>query len=279
MTVVPESLSETLSYRYAVEREIGRGGMATVYLARDTGDGRAVAVKVMHEALVATVGADRFLREMELAATLVHPRIVPLVDSGTAGRLLYYVMPYVEGETLYERLEQERRLPMDDTLRIAGDVASALSYAHGRGVLHRDIKPENVVLAADGAMVLDFGLARAIGTADYRRLTQTGIIVGTVFYMSPEQIREDRDLDQRTDIYGLGCILYEMLTGAPPFVGRSLSDIISKILRGSYPSVRSVRPDVPAAVEDVVRRALAKGVDQRFATADDFAAALADGRR
>ena len=277
MTAVPESLRETLSHRYAVEREIGRGGMATVYLARDTGDGRTVAVKVMHEALVATVGADRFLREMELAATLVHPHIVPLIDSGTAGRLLYYVMPYVEGETLYQRLERERRLPLDEAFRVARDIASALSYAHGRGVLHRDIKPENVVLAEGGAMVLDFGLARAIGTADYRRLTQTGIIVGTVFYMSPEQIREDRNLDQRTDIYALGCILYEMLTGAPPFVGRSLSDIISKILKGSFPPVRTVRPEVPAAVEDVIVRALAKGVDQRFATADDFAAALAEG--
>jgi serine/threonine-protein kinase len=279
MTAVPESLRETLSHRYAIEREIGRGGMATVYLARDTADGRTVAVKVMHEALVATVGADRFLREMELAATLVHPHIVPLIDSGTAGRLLYYVMPYVEGETLYQRLERERRLPLDEAFSIAGDIASALSYAHGRGVLHRDIKPENVVLAAGGAMVLDFGLARAIGTADYRRLTQTGIIVGTVFYMSPEQIREDRNLDQRTDIYALGCILYEMLTGAPPFVGRSLSDIISKILKGSFPSVRTVRPEVPTAVEDVVGRALAKGVDQRFATAADFAAAVAAARR
>jgi serine/threonine protein kinase len=274
MTAVPESLSGTLNGRYAVEREVGRGGMATVYLARDTRDGNAVAVKVMHSSLVATVGADRFLREMELAGTLVHPHIVPLIDSGSAGRLLYYVMPYIEGESLYERLERERRLPLDDALRIAADVASALAYAHGRGVLHRDIKPENILLHEGRALVLDFGLARAIGTAEYRRLTETGIIVGTVFYMSPEQIREDRDLDQRTDIYGLGCILYEMLTGAPPFVGRSLSDIITRILRAAVPSARSVRPDVPPRVDETLRRALAKTVDQRFPSAEEFAAAL-----
>lgn len=277
MTAVPESLTETLSARYAVEREIGRGGMATVYLARDLREDRQVAVKVMHQGLVATVGADRFLREIELAASLSHPRIVPLTDSGSAGRLLYYVMPYVEGETLYERLERERTLPLDQALQIARDVASALSYAHGRGVLHRDVKPENIMVSGNSAMMVDFGLARAIGAANYRRLTETGIIVGTVFYMSPEQIREDRDLDQRTDIYSLGCILYEMLTGAPPFTGRSLSDIVTRILRSPVPSARSVRPEIPTAVDDAVRRALAKVADQRFATAEDFAAALALG--
>jgi serine/threonine-protein kinase len=277
MTAVPESLTETLSARYAVEREIGRGGMATVYLARDLREDRQVAVKVMHQGLVATVGADRFLREIELAASLSHPRIVPLTDSGSAGRLLYYVMPYVEGETLYERLERERTLPLDQALQITRDVASALSYAHGRGVLHRDVKPENIMVSGNSAMMVDFGLARAIGAANYRRLTETGIIVGTVFYMSPEQIREDRDLDQRTDIDSLGCILYEMLTGAPPFTGRSLSDIVTRILRSPVPSARSVRPEIPAAVDDAVRRALAKAAGQRFATAEDFAAALAPG--
>jgi serine/threonine-protein kinase len=278
MSAVPEPLREALGNRYAFEREIGRGGMATVYLARDTRDDRSVAVKVMHPGLVATVGADRFLREVEVAASLAHPNIVPLTDSGSAGRLLYYVMPFIEGETLFQRLERERRLPLDAALAVARDVAAALAYAHERGVLHRDVKPENVLLGAGGAMVLDFGLARAIGAADYRRLTETGIIVGTVFYLSPEQIREDRDLDQRTDVYSLGCVLYEMLTGGPPFSGRSLSEIITRILRSPVPSARTVRPDIPAGIDDALGRALTKVAGQRFPTADAFAVALATGR-
>ena len=274
MSAIPEPVREALGDRYAFEHEVGRGGMATVYRALDTRDGRTVAVKVMHPGLVATVGADRFLREIEVAASLAHPNIVPLTDSGGAGRLLYYVMPFVEGETLFQRLERERRLPLNDALAIARDVAAALAYAHGRGVLHRDVKPENVLLGAGGAMVLDFGLARAIGAADYRRLTETGIIVGTVFYLSPEQIREDRDLDQRTDVYSLGCVLYEMLTGGPPFSGRSLSEIITRVLRSPVPSARTVRPDIPAAIDEALGRALAKAAGQRFPTADAFAAAL-----
>jgi serine/threonine-protein kinase len=274
VTAVPDLLTEALGQRYAVDREIGRGGMATVYLARDLREHRPVAVKVMHAGLVATIGADRFLREMDLAATLSHPRIVPLTDSGSAGRVLYYVMPYIEGESLFERLERDRQLPLADALRITRDVAEALAYAHGQGVLHRDIKPENVLLRDGRALVVDFGLARAIGAANYRRLTETGIIVGTAFYMSPEQIREDRHLDQRTDIYGLGCIFYEMLTGGPPFAGRSLNDTISRILRAPVPSARLVRPELPEAVDTALGRALAKSAADRFATADEFVAAL-----
>jgi serine/threonine-protein kinase len=274
VTVVREVLSEAVGDRYTVEREIGRGGMATVYLGRDLRHDRAVAIKVMHRGLAASLGSARFLREIEIAASLAHPRIVPLYDSGEAGGVLYYVMPYVEGESLYERLERERRLTLDDALRITHDVADALGYAHGRGVLHRDVKPENILLAGGHALVADFGLARAIGAADRRKLTETGVMLGTIFYMSPEQLRADRNLDQRADIYSLGCIAYEMLTGEPPYSGRSLEDVIARIIRAPVPSAKRLRPDVPAAVDRAVGMALAKSVDERFGSMQEFAAAL-----
>ena len=274
MTAVRELLAEALGARYVLEQELGRGGMATVYLARDVQDRRAVAVKLMHPGLVADLGAERFLREMGIAASLAHPLIVPLSESGNAGGIPYYIMPYVEGESLYARLQRERRLPLDEALQITHDVAAALGYAHGRRVLHRDVKPENILLAGGRALVADFGLARAIGAADYRRLTATGVIVGTAFYMSPEQLREDRDLDQRADIYSLGCILYEMLTGGPPFTGRSLTEVATRILRAPVPSVSRVRAGVPAAVDTALARALAKSASGRFATMQEFAAAL-----
>ena len=277
MTVVREVLSEAVSDRYKVEREIGRGGMATVYLARDLRHDRAVAIKVMHRGLAASLGSARFLREIEIAASLSHPRIVPLYDSGEAGGVLYYVMPYVEGESLYERLERERQLPFDDALRISLDVADALGYAHGRSVLHRDVKPENILLAAGHALVADFGLARAIGAADRRKLTETGVMLGTIFYMSPEQLRADRDLDQRADIYSLACITYEMLTGETPYSGRSLEDVIGRIIRAPVPSARRLRPDVPAAVDQAIGKALAKSVDERFSSMEELAAALGAG--
>jgi serine/threonine protein kinase len=277
VTVVREVLSEAVSDRYKVEREIGRGGMATVYLARDLRHDRAVAIKVMHRGLAASLGSARFLREIEIAASLSHPRIVPLYDSGEAGGVLYYVMPYVEGESLYERLERERQLPFDDALRISLDVADALGYAHGRSVLHRDVKPENILLAAGHALVADFGLARAIGAADRRKLTETGVMLGTIFYMSPEQLRADRDLDQRADIYSLACITYEMLTGEPPYSGRSLEDVIGRIIRAPVPSARRLRPDVPAAVDQAIGKALAKSVDERFSSMEELAAALGAG--
>jgi serine/threonine protein kinase len=259
--------------RYTVERELARGGMATVYLARDR-EGRQVAIKVMHPGVADALGAERFLREIAIAGAMAHPGIVPLHDSGAAGGLLYYVMPYVEGESLGERLQRERRLPLAEALQITRDVAAALGYAHARGVLHRDVKPENILLAGGRAMVADFGLARAIGAADYEKLTQTGVIVGTAFYLSPEQLLEDRNLDQRADIYSLGCILYEMLTGAPPFTGASLSEVAARILRALAPPVRQVDPAVPEAVDRAIGRALEKSAAARFATMEEFAAAL-----
>jgi serine/threonine-protein kinase len=271
---VREVLAEALRDRYSLERELGRGGMATVYLARDLQRGEFVAVKVMHSNLADALDSKRFRREMGIAASLGHPLIVPLRDSGNAGGTLYYIMPYVEGESLYDRLQRERRLSLEDALQITHDVAAALGYAHNRGVLHRDVKPENILLAGGRALIADFGLARAIGAADYQKLTETGVIVGTLYYMSPEQLREDRDLDQRSDTYSLGCILYEMLTGGPPYTGRSLTEVASRILRASVPSVRRLRPEVPAAVDQAISRSLAKAASDRFATMEEFAAAL-----
>ncbi len=274
VTGVRELLAEALGDRYAIERELGRGGMATVFLARDAAQQQPVAIKVMHPDLAASIDSERFRREIGIAAALAHPLIVPLYDSGSVGGVRYYIMQYVEGESLFERLQRQRQLALDDAMQITHDVAGALGYAHSRGVLHRDVKPENILLAGGRALVADFGLARAIGAADYQRLTETGVIVGTVYYMSPEQLREDRDLDQRTDIYSLGCILYEMLTGGPPFTGRSLTEVVSRILRASVPSARRVTAGVPPAVDHAIGRALAKSAAERFATMEEFAAAL-----
>ncbi|MGH7517829.1 MAG: serine/threonine-protein kinase [Gemmatimonadales bacterium] len=274
VTAVRELLAEALSDRYSLERELGRGSMATVFLARDVRHRRPVAVKVMHPSLAGALDSERFLREIEIAASLSHPLIVPLYDSGNARGFLYYIMPYVEGESLYGRLRRERRLSLEDALQITHDVAQALGYAHSRGVLHRDVKPENILLAGGHALIADFGLARALATADHRKLTETGVIVGTPFYMSPEQLREDSDLDQRADIYGLGCILYEMLTGGPPYTGRSLKELATRILRAPVPSVQRLQADVPAAVDQAISKALAKSAAERFGTMQEFAAAL-----
>lgn len=274
MSVVRERVEEVLGDRYTIERELGHGGMATVWLARDAQQLGLVAIKVMQPALASGLDSKRFIREMGIAASLDHPLIVPLYDSGNAGGMLYYIMPYVEGESLYDRLQRERRLSLEDALRITQDVAAALGYAHTRGVLHRDVKPENVLLAGGRALIADFGLARAIGAANYQRLTETGLIVGTLYYMSPEQLREDPDLDQRADIYGLGCILYEMLSGEPPYTGRSITEVASRILRAPVPSVLRLNPDVPSAVDQAISRALAKSAAGRFATMPEFAAAL-----
>jgi serine/threonine protein kinase len=281
-TLVWNSLADALSVRYVLERELGRGGMATVYLAREVEGGRAVAVKAMRPELGSALGPERFQREMDIAGSLSHPGIVPLIDSGRAGPLLYYVMPFVEGESLHARLERERRLPLDDALRVAHDVAEALGYAHEHGILHRDVKPDNILLAGEPsrgaagwrALIADFGLARAIGAADSTKLTKTGTIVGTAHYMSPEQIREDRTIDERSDVYSLGCVLYEMLTGAPPFLGRTVTDLVMKILRTPPAAVTMVNPDVPASVDGAIARALAKLPGERFATMRDLGAAL-----
>jgi len=271
---VRDLLSQALGERYSLEGEVARGGMATVYLARDTTTHQPVAVKVMHPRLATALGAERFLREIEVVSSMDHPGIVPLRQSGNVRGMLYYIMPYIEGESLHERLQREKRLPLDDALGITHDIAAALGYAHGRGVLHRDVKPENILLAGGHALMADFGLARAIGAADYQKLTETGIIVGTIFYMSPEQLKEDRGLDQRADIYSLGCILFEMLTGAPPYTGTSLKDVAMKILRAPIPSAQRVRPEVPTAVDQVIAKALARSVAERFGTMQELAASL-----
>jgi serine/threonine protein kinase len=218
-----DRLRKALAERYAVDRELGRGGMATVFLARDLKHQRPVAVKVLNPEVAAVLGPERFLHEIEVAAGLDHPHILPLFDSGEADGLLYYVMPFVEGGTLRDRLNREKQLPVDDALQLAREVADALSYAHGQNVIHRDIKPENIMLAGGHARVADFGIARALSAAGGERLTQTGVAVGTPLYMSPEQATGGSDVDGRSDLYSLGCVLYEMLAGTPPFTGTAQS--------------------------------------------------------
>ncbi len=268
-------LQAALTGRYTIEHELGRGGMATVYLAQDLRHGRPIALKVLRPELAAALGPGRFLREIEIAARLTHPNILPLHDSGEAGGLLYYVMPYVDGESLRSRLAREGPLPLDRALEIAREVASALGYAHEHGVVHRDIKPENVLLESGHAVVADFGVARAVWELAGDRLTETGIAVGSPAYMSPEQAGAEERLDGRSDIYALGCVLYEMLVGEPPFTGPTPRAVAAKHLRQSVPSARITRPGVPAAVDRVIRTALAKVPADRFSDAAHFAAALA----
>jgi len=276
---VPELLSQlhvALGDRYEVDRELGRGGMATVFLARDTRQDRPVALKVLHPDLAAAVGSARFRREIRLATQLAHPHIVPLYDSGDADGQLYYVMPLVSGESLRQRLDREQQLPVGEALRITCEVASALDYAHRKGVVHRDVKPENILLATDGrAVVADFGIARAIGeSAAGTSITQTGVAVGTPRYMSPEQALADRQLDGRSDEYALACVLYEMLAGQPPFVGPNAQAIMARHALEPVPSLQVVRATVPDDVEAAVERALSKSPGDRFATVAQFADAL-----
>jgi serine/threonine-protein kinase len=267
-------LTAALSDRYRIERELGTGGMATVYLAHDLRHEREVAIKVLHPDLGAALGGERFLSEIKTTAKLQHPHILPLLDSGAADGLLFYVMPYVRGETLRTRLERERQLPIEDALRISREVADALSAAHSLGIIHRDIKPENILLQGGHALVADFGIALAVQHAGGQRMTQTGLSLGTPQYMSPEQAMGERTIDARSDIYALGAVTYEMLTGDPPFTGSSVQAIVAKVLseRPTPPSL--VRDTVPPAVEQAVLRALAKLPADRFATAPDFVAAL-----
>src|SRR3989449_1759878 len=267
-------LRAALADRYALERELGRGGMATVYLARDLKHGRPVAIKVLRPELAAALGPERFLREIEVAARLPHPHILPLHDSGEAARFLYYVMPYIESESLRDRLEREGQLPLEEALRITREVASALSYAHGHDVVHRDIKPENILLSGGEAVVADFGIARAITQAGGTRLTETGSPVGTPAYMSPEQASGGGPIDGRSDVYSLACVLYEMLAGEPPYTGPSAQVVRSKRLTDPVPSVRRLRETIPLAVDAAITRALAKAAADRFATAALFAEAL-----
>ncbi|HEY9384402.1 MAG TPA: protein kinase [Gemmatimonadales bacterium] len=268
-------LTAALTGRYAIERELGQGGMATVYLARDLRHDRRVALKVLRPELAAVIGAERFLQEIRVTAGLQHPHILPLHDSGEIDHFLYYVMPYVEGESLRDRLARERQLAIEDALRIATEVLAALAYAHGRGVIHRDIKPENVLLASGAAVVADFGIARAVTAAGGGRLTETGLSLGTPQYMSPEQATADRELDGRSDVYALGAVLYEMLTGEPPHTGPTTQSVIAKLLTEEPRPLLAGRPAVPAHVAAAVHKALARLPADRFKGAAEFAEALA----
>ncbi|HEX9894965.1 MAG TPA: protein kinase [Gemmatimonadales bacterium] len=262
-----------LADRYRVERVLGEGGMATVYLAEDLKHHRKVAVKVMRPELAATLGSDRFLREVEIAAQLSHPHILPMYDSGDADGLLYYVMPYVEGESLHGRLRREGQLPLDEAMRLAREVAEALAYAHDRGIIHRDIKPANIMLSAGHALVADFGIARALGSGG-EALTRTGLAVGTPQYMSPEQATGASDVDARTDVYAVGSVLYEMIAGEAPFTGPTAQAIIARSLTEPPRPLAATRPGLSPQVEAVVKRALAKSPADRYATAKALADAM-----
>ena len=275
MADIPAQLAEALRDRYTPERELGRGGMSTVYLARDLKHKRAVALKILSVDLVLPRSAERFQREIHIAAGLQHPHVLTVYDSGEAAGQQWFTMPFVEGESLRDRLQRERHLPLEDALRVAREAAEALDYAHAHGVIHRDVKPENILLTRDGnTLVADFGIARAVGTEESERLTAAGISVGTPEYMSPEQIRDSGELDARSDVYSLGCVLYEMLAGEPPFTGRTSQAVMAKRFAGPAPSVRVLRPTVPASVEAAIMRALSREASDRFATAGDFARAL-----
>jgi hypothetical protein len=270
-----DRLAHALQGRYTVRRELGSGGMATVYVAHDVRHDRDVAVKVLHPDLGAVLGGERFLSEIKTTARLQHPHILPLLDSGDADGLLFYVMPLVEGQTLRTRLERERQLPIDEALRIAAEVAGALDYAHRHGVIHRDIKPENILLHDGRAVVADFGIALAVTAASGTRMTQTGLSLGTPQYMAPEQAMGEKVIDARADVYALGAVTYEMLTGEPPFSGATVQAIVAKVLTEKPMSPTAVRDTVPRHVEATVSKALAKLPADRFATAAQFAEALA----
>jgi serine/threonine protein kinase/Flp pilus assembly protein TadD len=272
-----ERLRASLTNAYTIDRELGRGGMATVYLAQDCKHDRVVALKVLHPDLAASLGPDRFLREIKLAARLNHPHILPLHDSGEADGFLYYVMPYVEGESLRERLDRERLLPVDEAVHHARSIASALDYAHRQGIVHRDMKPENVMLYEGEAMVMDFGIAKAVSAAGSETLTQTGMMVGTPAYVSPEQAAGDVNLDGRSDQYSLACVLYEMLSGERPFTGPTPQAIMSKRFTEIARPLRTVRNSVPESVERAVTKAMSTDAGERFPTASMFAQALASG--
>jgi serine/threonine-protein kinase len=270
-------LGTALEGRYNIDREIGAGGMATVYLARDVRHNRNVALKVLNPELGAVLGSERFLAEIQVTANLQHPNLLPLFDSGEAEGLLFYVMPYVEGETLRAKLDREKQLPVDEAVRIASAIAGALGYAHRHNVIHRDLKPENVLMHDGQPLIADFGIALAVSNAGGARITQTGLSLGTPQYMSPEQATGDRVVDGRTDIYSLGAITYEMLVGNPPHVAGTAQAIIAKLLTEKPASVRSSRASVPAHVDAAIGRALEKLAADRFSTVKEFADAL-EGR-
>jgi serine/threonine protein kinase len=269
-----EQIQTSLADRYTLDRDLGRGGMASVVLARDLQNDRLVALKVLHPELAPTVGGDRFKREIRVAAKLQHPNILSVLDSGeTPGGQLWFTMPFVEGENVYERLQREQQFTPAEALRITLSAASALAYAHKQGVVHRDIKPDNILLSGDQVLVADFGVARAVSEVA-EKLTATGMIVGTPTYMSPEQASGDKAIDGRTDIFALACVLYEMLSGEPPFKGPNPQATLMRRFMGPP---RPLRPmvQIPEHMETAIVRALAKDPGERFATADEFAGALA----
>ncbi len=280
--------AELLASRFVVERELGRGGMATVYLARETKHERQVAIKVLHPEVSAAFGSERFLREIGIAARLSHPHLVPLYDSGEADGILYYVSAYVAGGSLRDRLLSERRLPIEDAIRIAEEVGAGLDFAHRAGFVHRDVKPENILFADGHALLADFGIARAIGEQPPIRggaalssagsVTQPGIALGTPAYMSPEQAAGEVDLDARSDVYSLACVIYEMLSGEPPFTGRTARQVIAKQVIEKPRPLRTRRPEVPLGIEETIHRALEKDPGRRFRTVTEFTAALRSGR-
>jgi len=263
--------------QYHVEREIGKGGNARIYLARD-GQGRHVALKILHPELLVSVAADRFLREIRLCSQLEHPHIAHLLDSGERDWIVYYVMTYAEGPTLREQLAKVGRLPISEAVRLADDLLDALAHAHGHGIVHRDVKPENVVLATQGAVLLDFGIARAVAASGSDRLTRSGIAVGTSTYMSPEQITALKEIDHRSDIYSLGCVLFECLAGQPPFSHRNEAVVLQLHLNQPAPDVRTLRSDTPRELADGIARALEKPPEARWQSAAAMRESLAGAR-
>ncbi|HXI20467.1 MAG TPA: serine/threonine-protein kinase, partial [Gemmatimonadales bacterium] len=269
-----ERLNAALAGRYVLERILGQGGMAIVFLARDLRHSRQVAIKVLRPELALILGSERFLREIEIAAALTHPHVLPLFDSGEAAGHLFYVMPFVSGESLRDRLEREGQLPIEDAVRVTCEVADALGAAHERGIVHRDIKPENILMLDGHAMVADFGIARAVSAAGGSRLTETGLAVGTPAYMSPEQSTAERQLDGRSDQYSLACVTYEMLLGHGPFTGGTAREVLARHATDPVPPLRTVRETIPPQVERAIGRALAKTPADRYPTTKHFAAAL-----
>jgi len=266
-------VQEALRDRYTVEREIARGGAGRVFFAR-TLEGKAVALKVLHPELVVTATADRFLREIKTLSRLEHPHVAKLLDYGERDWLVYLAMEYIEGPTLKEHIVQVRRVSVGDAVRVGRDVLDALGYAHAHNVVHRDVKPDNIVLSSAGAMLLDFGIARAIEAAGDEKLTRSGFTVGTSSYMSPEQVVAVRDLDHRSDLYSLGCVLFEALAGRPPFVHRSEAVVLQLQQTAEAPSIAELRPEIPGGLARAVQRALAKDREQRWATALEMRAEL-----
>jgi serine/threonine protein kinase len=266
-------IQEALRDRYTVEREMARGGAGRVFFARNL-QGQAVALKVLHPELVVTATADRFLREIKTLSRLEHPHVAKLLDYGERDWLVYLAMAYIEGPTLKEHIAQVHRVSISDAVRIARDLLDALAYAHEHGIVHRDVKPDNIVLSADGAMLLDFGIARAIEASGDEKLTRSGFTVGTSSYMSPEQVIAVRDLDHRSDLYSLGCVLFEALAGRPPFVHRSEAVVLQLQQTAEAPSLAELRPELPPELAGAVQRALAKDREQRWSSAVEMRAQL-----